>query len=42
MAIKVNEMNFTIRVTPEAVVQSKLLPGSRVILTYALNDIEWI
>jgi len=42
MAIKVNEMNFTIRENPEAVVQSKLLPGSRVMLTYALKDIEWI
>ena len=42
VAINVNEMNITIRVTPEAVVQSKLLPGSRVMLTYALNDIEWI
>jgi tungstate transport system ATP-binding protein len=40
--IKVNEMNFTIRVSPEAVIHSKLLPGFRVLLTYALKDIEWI
>ncbi|SMC71514.1 tungstate transport system ATP-binding protein [Desulfocicer vacuolatum DSM 3385] len=42
MVIKVNEMNFTIQMAPETVIQCKLLPGARVMLTYCLSDIEWI
>ncbi len=41
-AIRVNDLEFTIRLTPEAVIQAKLLPGVRVMLTYEPDNIEWI
>ncbi|GAB6143990.1 energy-coupling factor ABC transporter ATP-binding protein [Desulfocicer niacini] len=40
--IRVNDLDFTIRLTRDAVIQKQLLPGTWVILTYDLDNIEWI
>lgn len=40
--IRINDLDFTIRLTRDAVLRQQLLPGTRVSLTYDLDSIEWI
>ena len=40
--IRANDLEFTIQLTPETVIRSKLLPGVRVKLIYQPDNIEWI
>jgi len=40
--IRINDLDFTIRLTRDTILQEKLLPGTRVMLTYDLDSIEWI